>query len=273
MAYFKIEEDKKGRLKARIQVSGKDAQTGKTKVFVKRVYNDDGLTPAKFKKYVEKISIEFSEEVAQAFEEGQSIKSSNVRNKVLTVRELSNEWLEHIKNNLSINYYLRAKEVVRKFDDYLIIRGLADKELSEIIVRDVELFLKQYSSQNVEREPVVRMKQDLPDEVNFRQLARDGILTRCTSYGMRRKGNNILEKSAREVCRVYNLNFDDYFELQEQKKGYSVETIRGYRRILRTLFNEAVRYDWIEKNKETAKIKSAKGGYGFKHFKRSPFLL
>ena len=87
---------------------------------------------------------------------------------MLTVRELSNEWLEHIKNNLSINYYLRAKEVVRKFDDYLLIRGLADKELSEITVRDVELFLKQYSSQNVEKEPVVRMKQDLPNEVNFR---------------------------------------------------------------------------------------------------------
>ena len=36
--------DKKGRLKARIQVSGKDVATGKLKVFVKKVYNDDGLT-------------------------------------------------------------------------------------------------------------------------------------------------------------------------------------------------------------------------------------
>ncbi len=30
--------------------------------------------------------------------------------------------------------------------------------------------------------------------------------------------------------------------------SYSAETIKGYRRILRTLFNEAVRYEWITKN-------------------------
>ena len=247
MAYYKIEEDNKGRLKARMQVSGKDVATGKLKVFVKKVYNDDGLTLAKFKKQVEKYAMEFSEEVARAYEAGQNVGKS-ARNKVLTVNELASEWLEHIRNNLSINYYLRAKEVVRKFDNYLQVRGLADKEISEITVRDVELFLKQYSGQTVEREPVVMMKQDLPKEVNFRQLARDGILTRCSSYGMRKKGNNILEETAKKVCDIYHLNFDEYFIRQEQQKGYSVETIRGYRRILRTLFNEAVRYDWIAKN-------------------------
>lgn len=247
MAYYKIEEDKKGRLKAHIQVSGKDVATGKLKVFVKKIYNDDGLTLAKFKKQVEKYAMEFSEEVVRAYEAGQNVGKS-ARNKVLTVNELATEWLEHIRNNLSINYYLRAKEVVRKFNNYLQVRGLVDKEISEITVRDVELFLKQYSGKTVEREPVVMMKQDLPKEVNFRQLARDGILTRCSSYGMRKKGNNILEETAKKVCDIYHLNFDDYFVRQEQQKGYSVKTIRGYRRILRTLFNEAVRYDWISKN-------------------------
>ena len=37
MACFKIEEDRKGNLKARIQVSGKDAK-GNPKLYVKRVY-------------------------------------------------------------------------------------------------------------------------------------------------------------------------------------------------------------------------------------------
>lgn len=95
---------------------------------------------------------------------------------------------------------------------------------------------------------VVKMKKDLPETVNFRELARDGVITRCSSYGMRRKGNNIAEDAAREICSLYKLEFDDYFALQKPQKGYSVETIRGYRRILRALFNEAVRYDWIVKN-------------------------
>ena len=44
MAYFKITPNKKGELQAKIQVSGKDLSTGKNKLFVKRVYNTDGLT-------------------------------------------------------------------------------------------------------------------------------------------------------------------------------------------------------------------------------------
>ena len=32
------------------------------------------------------------------------------------------------------------------------------------------------------------------------------------------------------------------------EKTYAIETIKGYRRVLRTLFNEAVRYEWIVKN-------------------------
>ena len=247
MAYYKIEEDKKGRLKARIQVSGKDIATGKSKIFVKRVYNDDGLTPAKFKKQVERLAEEFSDELERAYMMGQTVENVNP-NKVLTVSELAEEWMEHIKNDLSISYYLRAKQAIGKFNTYLQVRGLSNKPISAITVRDVELFLKQFSGKSVNRDPVVKMKKPLPKEVNYRQLARDGVLTRCSSYGMKHKGNNILEESAHTICNLYNLKFDDYFERQDTSKGYSVETIRGYRRILRTLFNEAVRYDWIAKN-------------------------
>ena len=55
MAYFKITQNKKGELQAKIQVSGKDLSTGKSKVFTKRVYNTDELTEAKFRKQVERL--------------------------------------------------------------------------------------------------------------------------------------------------------------------------------------------------------------------------
>lgn len=44
------------------------------------------------------------------------------------------------------------------------------------------------------------------------------------------------------------MKFDDYFEPIFKIKECSPETIKGHRRILRTLFNEAVRYEWIAKN-------------------------
>lgn len=59
---------------------------------------------------------------------------------------------------------------------------------------------------------------------------------------------HITKETARAICDRYNLNYDDYFETVKNEKTYSSETIKGYRRILRTLFNEAVRYEWIAKN-------------------------
>ena len=39
MAHYDIKRNKKGELQARIQVSGKDVTTGKSKIFPKTVYN------------------------------------------------------------------------------------------------------------------------------------------------------------------------------------------------------------------------------------------
>ena len=44
------------------------------------------------------------------------------------------------------------------------------------------------------------------------------------------------------------MEFDDYFDEIVKVKQYSQETIKGYRRVLRTIFNEAVRFEWITKN-------------------------
>ena len=44
------------------------------------------------------------------------------------------------------------------------------------------------------------------------------------------------------------MEFSQYFEEVNKTHAYSTETVKGYRRILRTIFNEAVRYEWIAKN-------------------------
>ena len=244
MAYFKIETDRRGKLKARIQVSGKDYATGKAKLFTKKVYNDDNLTEAKFRKQVDKIAIAFEDEVARAYAEQESV----MRDRVLTFSELAEEWVKTVKNHLSYNYYLHARDVTKRFNDYLITKRLDKKPLSEITVRDVQLYLNTFSDGYAKQVSVVKLKQDLPNTVNFRQLARDGIINRCSSYGMRRKGNNVTEETAKRICEICELPFDEYFEIATANHPYSPETIKGHRRVLRTLFNEAVRYDWITKN-------------------------
>lgn len=46
---------------------------------------------------------------------------------------------------------------------------------------------------------------------------------------------------------ILSINYDDYFETVKNERSYAVETLKGYRRVLRTLFNEAVRYEWVAK--------------------------
>ena len=175
MAHYDIKRNKKGELQARIQVSGKDVTTGKSKIFPKTVYNEQNLTEAKFRKYVERAAIEFEDEVKTAYLE----QTTALSNKVLTFAELMKEWKANVLANQSISYYLAAQTVEKKFNTYLKERHLDNKPISAITVRDVQMFLNSFNT-------------------------------------------------------------------TEHK--YSQESVKGYRRILRVLFNEAMRYEWITKN-------------------------
>ena len=130
MAYFKITQSKKGELQAKIQVSGKDAE-GKSKLFVKRLYNTDGLTEAKFRKQVERFALDFEEEVIKTSREAHDVVQEE-RKRVLTFTELMTEWKAHLKMDLSVNYYEHAEAVERRFTEFLVEQELADKPLSEI---------------------------------------------------------------------------------------------------------------------------------------------
>lgn len=243
MAYYKIETNKKG-LVAKIQVHTKNFETGKRIIVTKRIYNDKNLTEAKFEKYIEKASIEFEEEIQSAYHD----KTNRLKNRVLTFEQLGKEFIDNIKNNLSINYYLRAKDVVAKFNEYLEKAGLNKEPINIITVRDVQMFLSSF--QNYQKHPSgsVKLKKNLPKDINWRLLARENIIDRCMSYEFKKHRRKISFEKAMQICKFCNLDFEQFFEKIDDTQSYSTETIKGYRRVLRTIFNEALRYDWIYKN-------------------------
>ena len=243
MAYFKISANKKGELVAKIQVLTKDIETGKNKLVVKRIYNDENLTEAKFRKKVEKFSIEFEDDVSKAYQQ----QTTNLKNNVLTFSELAAEFIKNIDQHLSECYYKRASQVVNKFNKYLTERRLSNAPISEIKVRDVQLFLNSFTTYKASEQSVKLIK-ELPKKVNCRLLEREKILTRYSSYNLKHNDLHILKERARKVCSLYKLDINEYFEDVDNIRQYSVETIKGFRRVLRTIFNEAVRYEWITKN-------------------------
>lgn len=256
MAYFKITQNKKGELQAKIQVSGKDVFTEKSKVFTKRIYNTDGLTEAKFRKQVEKAAIAFEEEVSRAYQDGKT----QLRSKVLTFSELMKEWKGNVKANLSLNYYERAEDLEVLFNAYLTERHLNDKPISEITVRDVQLFFDELTRNGYRRRSTAKLKKPFPKTVNYRELERENIIDRCRSYKLRQQGLSIKKEMAEAICDRYGLDYAEYFETIGLQKAYAAETIKGHRRILRVVFNEALRYEWISKNPVCAtKVGAGKG--------------
>ncbi|MBR2467186.1 MAG: site-specific integrase [Clostridia bacterium] len=244
MAYFKIEKNKRGELVAKIQASGKNPKTGENSVFSKRVYNTDNLSEAKFRRLVERTAREFEDEIRDAYEKG----NVQVRTRVPTFPELMSEWKDGVKKTLSYSYYLRADDTEKKFNAFLKEQRLYKSPVSEIKVRDIQLFLNQYLTGTYEKSETSRMKKDFAPFVNLRALEREGIISRNASYNLRFKEASIRTEAAERMCEKYRLKFDDYFERNVTVGQYSVETVKGLRRILRTVFNEALRYEWIQKN-------------------------
>ena len=187
MAYFKLEKNKKGELRAKIQVSGKDSATGKNKIFTKRVVNTGNLSEAKFRKQVEKTAIAFEEEVATAYREGET----KLRSRILTFAELMKEWMDNVKANLSLNYYERAEDLEVLFNAHLTERHLDDKPISEITVRDVQLFFDELTRNGYRRRSTAKLKKPFPKTVNYRELERENIIDRCRCYKLRQQGLSI----------------------------------------------------------------------------------
>ena len=256
MAYVNYTTSKRGVLVARIHVSGKDPKTNENKVFTQRVYNEEGLTEAKFKKKVNLIAATLEEQVIRDYED----HVETIHTTVLTFPQLAEEWIATIDANLSHSYYLRAVDATNRFTKYLKSVRLDRVPISKIRVRDVQLFLNSFSIGYVKGRPLAKLIKPLPETVNFRELSRDKVITRQSSYLMNKKDKNILLDSAQTICERYGLSFDEYFKDVTTREPYSPTTIKGFRRVLRTVFNEAIRYEWITKNPVSATKIGASSG-------------
>ena len=81
-----------------------------------------------------------------------------------------------------LNYYERAEDLEVLFNAYLTERHLNDKPISEITVRDVQLFFDELTRNGYRRRSTAKLKKPFPKTVNYRELERENIIDRCRSY-------------------------------------------------------------------------------------------
>ena len=80
------------------------------------------------------------------------------------------------------------------------------------------MFLNSFEQKNGKQDNTVCLKKDLPKSISFRALARDGVITRCSSYGLKKKRNYIVRETAQKICKIHNLDFDEYFKPNEPQQ-------------------------------------------------------
>ena len=98
--------------------------------------------------------------------------------------------------------------------------------INEFTVRHIQLFLN-----TIGRKPqrgVSKLKNNFSATVNFREMARQKIITSNSAYRMKRLGKPISTSTAQKICEYNKLNFDEYFEAVESDEFYAAETVKGY---------------------------------------------
>lgn len=156
--------------------------------------------------------------------------------------------MAHVKADFSLSYYDRAETALTKFVAYLKENNLYDKPISEITVRDVQVFFNRYTQKTYTKNLMVRLIKPLPPIVKGSEVNRKGVISSNAFYKLKH-GKAIRRDAVERLCAVYGLDINVYFEeVDSDKKKYAFETVNGYRKVLSTVFEEAVRYDWVSKN-------------------------
>ena len=88
------------------------------------------------------------------------------------------------------------------------------------------MFLNSFEQKNGKQDNTVCLKKDLPQSISFRALARDGVINRCSSYGLKKKGNYIVRETAQKICEIHNLDFDENLSPTKEIKAIQSKPLK-----------------------------------------------
>lgn len=205
-----------------------------------RFYNTTWRRPKELKENEAKRELElFKNEYERKVRAGVDVKNENI-----TFEECAAQWLTIAKSSMSKSYYHKSVDMVTKLNSYF-----GKKILKTICLRDVEKYFIDLNNKEMIVNKV-RLIKPLDEILKINKIK--DICTKCgftkTTFQVVRKGELINIKTANAICENYNLNFKTYFENNKSSKPYELETKLKYKRTLSSIFNFAVKHEYINKN-------------------------
>ena len=229
-----------GSISYRIQVKAKDLRTGQfvAKSMCWRKPNE--LTEIQAKKELQRVCLDFEDKFKKQLNGMLAVDND------ITFIDYANKWLEKIKNTRSLNYYIKGRDNIRKFEAYF-----GNIKLNQITPVMVQGFLDEMMAKKYEQRYAI-LKRDLTQYlkshcIKLVDATRNSGISRSIYYSAT-VGNGIRIDSAKTICSALNLNFDEWFGVKVISRPYAKETILKLKRTLATILADAKRQRLVEHN-------------------------
>ena len=198
------------------------------------------LTEIQAKKELQRVCLDFEDKFKKQLNGMLAVDND------ITFIDYANKWLEKIKNTISLNYYIKGKDNIRKFDAYF-----GNIKLNQITPIMVQGFLDEMMAKKYEQRYAI-FKRDLKQYlkshcIKLADATGNSGISRSIYYSAT-VGNGIRIDSAKTICSALNLNFDEWFDVKVISHPYAKETILKLKRTLATILADAKRQRLVEHN-------------------------
>lgn len=164
----------------------------------------------------------------------------------ITFREFGEQWLEKVKRDSSLNYYVRCKQVLEDANKFLGGYKIAD--LTPAIIQ--KYFDNLDSRTKITH--IIKPKENFKQIVysygfTYKQLRYELNIQYATiSYAFR--GKQVSKEWADTFCKETKIPFDKLFSHKEIQEPYAYESIHKYKRVIRAMLSKAKKARLIEHN-------------------------
>lgn len=227
----------------RLMASGKDPYTGENKVYTKTWKVDKKLSTKEIKRELQHVELEFDKEV-ERISNGIQIKE----NKIM-FEDFANDWLEEIinYNNQSYSFYNRAKQNLK-----VIIPFFKNYILTSISPMLVQEFYNHLCSRTYTKQ-IALVKKSVNDLINEQNLiktkvANDIGIARLTLRLASTIGKRINIKTARAICKYFDIDINKYFDIKKEDCLYAKATNASIRTTLVMILGKAKKLRLVEHN-------------------------
>ncbi|MBE7074263.1 MAG: site-specific integrase [Clostridiales bacterium] len=240
MACIKKNKLENGMVSYRIQVKAKNERTGKFQTKVMTWRKPPELNEKSVQRELNKIAIEFEEKFRKQLNGMLAIDES------ITFMEYAQKWLEQIKTTRSINYYIKGRDALKKFEAYF-----GNVKLNAITPVMVQGFIDDLCAYQVETKRaflIADIQQYVKSHcIELKELFKKAELSRSI-YFSATSGHGILVDNAEKICKALGVDFKKYFTIKIDRHPYAKETVMKFKRTLATILASAKRQRLVEHN-------------------------